>query len=375
MAAPPTSTRAVACLRRGFCPLLLLAWTAASAPTYLAVNQTVEVIWERPAAAETLGVVFIMHGSATSARRYWPKSDACPVCAGFVGTVCMVEALVRAQLAVLMVSAPKRTWLGGRAWTPRGGWEWPRDRHLMEWGMDYAKRELGGGGKLPFFAISLSSGSVPVFELARHRRRKLNLTAHVAITPADIPRRVTESTTDKRGASAQPPTLLVYNARDTKRAARVHAATRALRGAGVPAAELELGQYHIGPGFFASQLPSVSAATSSDMYLALKRDGLLDADDNLVNFNPMPDDKEVARGERWRHTLRPFSGAIPEGRAEYAHVEFHNSDLEGMLNLAYGFHAFTCEQGMADIVDFFLRARLGAWRSSWREASTASTEQ
>lgn len=337
--------------------LLLAAATGRAAdgpadePTYRVANGTIELIWQLP--SRPLALVFVAHGGGNSARRFFPKSAACPVCNGYYDKICLVDRLVSAQLGVFIPSAPDRTFLNGRAWVPRGGWEFPRDSHVLDWAVRFAAREVAAPAGVPLVLLSQSSAVVSALDLLRAGHR---FAAHLCQVPARLSPML-------QGA---PPTLFTYNPRDAPRAKAVREAVLELRRLGTPAAELKSWPHRVGPHFFAAVLGAryrLSPEQSTAMYLALKRDGFLDDDDFVVNFNPLPSEREVRRGERWKEALRSLTEQAPL----HDSLQFHQSDVEGAMGVAFGFHGGRCDTLIHVMIDFVMRALLErpVWPRQW----------
>ncbi|KAI3436872.1 hypothetical protein D9Q98_006282 [Chlorella vulgaris] len=294
------------------------------------IIRDLETLWEVP--QKPKGVLFVAHGCSHQGSDFWQPSARCKHCLGLPEECLVREVALQRGYAVVAVTSFNRTsgcWHNTQA-------EFSEDlQRLPSILLEVLEEE--GLLALQLVAFGASSGGGIVLRLAGIMPDVQGVIAQV------VPARPSLlQTTD--ASRCYPPVLFAHMAaKDPAWAEQVQGALLYCRGAGIPAAEVEIDAQPVTPQLLQRER-QVDVQMGEAMVAALRGQGMLDE----AGF--LKDDPRTTR-QLWQAALQPVVGSLS--------LEPDASGVAQLLNVAYARHELT-----SDSVDISL---------AWLEAGGATS--
>ena len=284
-----------------------------------APNGSVEYVWRLPSSKPPRGLVLLAHGCRQSPRVWFERSTGCPECIPRPEERCLSERLSRAGYALLAAGNMKGS---------KGCWETNDvpvvSAMLRSW---RRRHEKTLPKRLPLFLLGPSSGGFLATQAARQWGGGVvrGLSIQVSVPSAD----------DVRAPGFPKHLQVVLLQKDAGKLKEAEALRRAM-----PTAEvLVQPPVAVPPHFFSDAMPGLAPAKSAAVRDALVAAGHIDGRTSMVRTHP-------SRGT-WRDAVRAALEGGGSGRhaesLQQGSLQLTMDGIFARLDLAYGYHASTCE--------------------------------
>ena len=289
----------------------------------------VHCVWQAPAAAP-IALVVAAHGCRATGRVWFPASTGCSSCAPLPEESCISSTALAAGMAVLACSAQNATGCWTAADVPRV------EAAVGEW---RARSGVANAHSLPLLTLGSSSGGWFAAQAARSWPAVRGV-----CTIVSVPSLPDISPPLPRG-SPFPPLQLITLQRDAGKLRAAQGLSAASWAGKQEVQHLNCSPRKLLPDSLALAVPGLDVHTSRAVHAALTARGWLEPDGSLAS-HPR---RGVWRTEVERALPRDMS-TLP-GHS----VKLAMDCIFQQLDVAYGFHAATCEH-MGETVAFFRRS-------------------